>query len=421
MQALEHKKKALGTISVLKFGGTSVKNMGRIEHVCQIIKNAMHSGKVLVVVSAMGDTTDYLLKLAGQAAPKPDKRELDLLLSTGEQISITLVAMKLLSQGIRTRSFTGSQVGIFTENVFNKARIVDVKAETLSSAFKDNDVLVVAGFQGVTESGDITTLGRGGSDTTAVALAAAVGAQTCDIYTDVDGIYTTDPNLIPDARLLKRISYEEVVEMARLGAQVIHPRAVELARRYNVKLRVRNTFKPEHPGTTIDGGSDMEIYRAVSGIAIDKDQARVAIMDVPDQPGIAGKITSAVAEKNIVIDMIMQAFHPTIGLNNITFTVHQSDLDQTISVLHELKDKLGAKEVLQDSDIAKVSLIGAGMVAQPGIAARLFTVLGESGINIKMIATSEMKLTCVVGKGDAERAAQIMHKTFELEKEPATK
>jgi aspartate kinase len=355
-----------------------------------------------------------LLKLANQCASAPDKRELDLLLSTGEQISITLLSMMLRSMGVKSRSFTAYQVGIFTESIHSKARIVDIKSETLQKAFASNDVLVVAGFQGVTEDGDITTLGRGGSDTTAVALAAAVGAKICDIYTDVDGIYTADPNVIKDARLLSRISYEEVVEMARLGAQVIHPRAVELARQYNVILRVRNTFKPDHQGTTIDGGEDMEIYRTVSGVAVDKDQASVAIMDVPDQPGIAGEIMQAVADNNIVIDMIMQAFHPTMGLNNITFTVGASDLDQTISILEKLKTKLKAKEVVADPDIAKVSLIGAGMVGQPGVAAKLFKVLGQNGINIKMISSSEKKLTCVVGKTEADRAAQLIHEAFEL-------
>lgn len=399
-------------VSVLKFGGTSVKNIGRIQHVCEIIEKESRLGPVLVVVSAMGDTTDYLLKLAGQASRKPDRRELDLLLSTGEQISITLVAMVLQSMGIKARSFTASQVGIFTESIHTRARIVDVKTDTIAKAFASNSVVVVAGFQGVTEEGEVTTLGRGGSDTTAVALAAAVQAKFCDIYTDVDGIYTADPNMINGARRLPLISYEEVVEMARLGAQVIHPRAVELARQHKVKLRVRNTFKPDDKGTTIDGGDNMEIYRTVSGIAVDKEQATVAIMDVPDVPGIAGKIMRAVADKSIVIDMIMQAFHPKSGLNNISFTVPQADLDQTIAVLNDIKEELGATLVEADPDTAKVSLIGAGMVHQPGIAARLFTILGDNGINMKMIATSEMKLTCVVSRADADKAAQLMHDAF---------
>jgi aspartate kinase len=409
------KRMAANPIRVLKFGGTSVKSIGRIQHVAEIIANRVKSGPQLVVVSAMGDTTDYLVKLASQCSAKPDGRELDQLLASGEQISITLVTMVLHALGVKARSFLAYQVGIFTESVHNKARIVNLETSSLLKAFAENDVVVVAGFQGVTADGDITTLGRGGSDTTAVALAAAVGAKDCDIYTDVDGIYTADPNLIKGARLIPHIGYDEVLEMARLGAQVIHPRAVQLAREYKVKLRVRNTFKPEHEGTVIDGGDDMEIYRSVTGVVIDKDQARVAIMDVPDQPGVAGKIMAGLAEKNIVIDMIMQAFHPTIGLNNITFTVHVSDLDETIKILNELKGKFNAKEVLSDPDIAKISLVGAGLAAQPGIASRVFGILGQAGINIKMIATSEVKLTCVIGRNDAEKAAQLIHEAFELE------
>jgi aspartate kinase len=407
-------------IAVLKFGGTSVKSIGRIAHVAEIIDNIRRKQPVLVVVSAMGDTTDYLIKLAKQCTPTPEKRELDLLLSTGEQISIALLSMTLCAFGIKARSFTGPQVGIFTENVHNKARIVDIKKDTLDKAFIENEVIVVAGFQGVTQSGDITTLGRGGSDTTAVALAAAVGASVCDIYTDVDGVYTADPNKIPQARLLERISYGEVLEMARMGCQVIHPRAVELARQYGLTLRVRNTFKPEHKGTMIDGGeNNMELFRTVSAVAVDKDQACVAILDVPDQPGIAAKITQVLADNHIATDMIMQSFHPTIGLNNITFTVNETDLEQTIESLKSLKDDIGAKQVIADDDIAKVSLIGAGLAGQPQIAAHLFAVMGDNSINIKMISASEMKITLVLTRGDADKAAALIHKAFELGAEAA--
>jgi aspartate kinase len=412
------------SLSVLKFGGTSVKNIARFQHVAQIVKARLTRGPVIVVVSAMGDTTDYLVKLANQssapltsqAISNPDKREMDVLLSTGEQISIALLSMALHSIGVKAKSFTGYQVGIFTESVHSKARIVDLKTDSLSKALTDHEVLVVAGFQGMTEAGDVTTLGRGGSDTTAVALAAAMNAKICDIYTDVDGVFTADPNSIPSAKLLHSISYEEVLEMARLGAQVIHPRAVELARQYKVNLRVRNTFKPEHEGTLIHGGGDLEIYRTVSGVAIDREQVRCSIMDVPDVPGTAGKIMRALADKNIVIDMIMQAVHPSQGLNNVTFTVHESELDETIMTLHELKGKLSTGEVLFDNDIAKVSLIGASMVGQPGIAATLFEALGQEKINIKMITTSEMKLTCVVGRADALKAASLIHDAFGLDK-----
>lgn len=406
-------------IVVVKFGGTSVKSIGRIQHVCEILSRLSKTNKVMAVISAMGDTTDYLLKLAKQCADQPDKRELDSLLSTGEQISIALVAMTLRASGVRSKSLTGSQVGIFTETIHTRARIIDIKTESIDKAFADNDVLIVAGFQGVTESGEITTLGRGGSDTTAVALAAAVKATACDIFTDVDGIYTADPNKIQNARLLQRISYGEVLEMARLGAQVLHPRSVELARQYGIKLRVRNTFKPEHPGTVIDGGGgDMELFRTISGVAVDEDQASVAIMDVPDQPGIAGKVTQALADQNIPIDMIMQSFHPTIGHNSIAFTVSDSDLDQTIVILNALKEQLCAKEVLADPDSAKVSLIGAGLTGQPWIAARLFSTLGQNGINIKMIASTEMKITCVVARSQARKASELIHAAFELHQEP---
>lgn len=411
----------MSDITVVKFGGTSVKSIGRIQHVCEILAGFATKKKVLAVVSAMGDTTDYLLKLAKQCAPQPDKRELDLLLSTGEQISIALVAMTLRQLSVTAKSLTGSQVGIFTETVHTRARIIDIKSETIARAFETNDVVIVAGFQGVTNEGEITTLGRGGSDTTAVALTAAVGAKECDIFTDVDGIYTADPNKISNARLLQRISYGEVLEMARLGAQVLHPRSVELARQYGIKLRVRNTFKPDHQGTVIDGGGDMELFRTISGVAVDEDQASVAIMDVPDQPGIAGKVTQALADHSISIDMIMQSFHPTIGLNSIAFTVNDSDLDQTIHILKELKEQLGAKEVVADAQSAKVSLIGAGLTGQPSIAARLFSTLGSNSINIKMISSSEMKITCVVNRSQAQTAARLIHEAFELHAEPEQK
>ena len=402
------------TFTVLKFGGTSVKNFARIQHVAEIIKERLAEGQMLVVVSAMGDTTDYLLKLAHQASGKPDQRELDLLLSTGEQISITLLAMVLRDLNVKARSFTATQVGIFTENKHNKARIVDVNTSRISEAFQDNDVLIVAGFQGVTASGDVTTLGRGGSDTTAVALAGAIGAPVCDIYTDVDGIYTADPNMIKTARLIERISYDEVVELARLGAQVIHPRAVELARKCKIALRVRNTFKPEHKGTTIDEGENMEVYRSVSGVAVDKDQSSVSILDVPDVPGIAGEIMQTLADRNIVIDMIMQALYPTAGLNNITFTVNTSDLDECIQALETMAGQLGSKGVIFDQDIAKVSIVGSGIAGQPAVAAKLFRVLGDNKINIKMIAGSEKKLTCVVASSEADRAGKLIHDAFDL-------
>ncbi len=404
----------MSEFAVVKFGGTSVKNIARIQHVCEIIKGLCATRKVVAVVSAMGDTTDYLLKLAKQASQNPDKRELDTLLSTGEQISIALLCMVLNDSGVKSKSLTGAQVGIFTETVHTRARILDINSQKMLDEFKNNDVLVVAGFQGVTVDGDVTTLGRGGSDTTAVALAAAIEASECDIYTDVDGIYTADPNKIPGARLLPKISYGEVLEMARLGAQVLHPRAVELARQYNVKLRVRNTFKPEHQGTIIEAGGDMEIFRSISGVAVDEDQCSVAIVDVPDQPGIAGKVTQALSDQNIATDMIMQSFYPSVGLNSMTFTVQDVDLEQTIKILDQLKSQLNAKDVVSDPDCAKVSLIGAGLCGQPWIPALFFSTLGKNSINIKMISSSEMKISCVVSRDQAQTAAKLIHDAFEL-------
>lgn len=417
MSENEKKPKFEGSdISVVKFGGTSVKTIARIQHVAEIIKKMSTSKKTIAVVSAMGDTTDFLVKLAKQASDSPDKRELDMLLSTGEQISIALLSMVLKDMGVKSRSLTANQVGIFTEQVHTKARIVDINSEKIFAALDQFDVLVVAGFQGITEDGDVTTLGRGGSDTTAVALAAAVKAPECDIYTDVDGIYTADPNKISSARLLNRISSSEVLEMARLGAQVLHPRAVELASQYNVKLRVRNTFKPEHQGTLIDtsSGGDMELFRAISGVAVDEDQCSVAIMDVPDQPGVAGKITQALADQSISMDMIMQSVHPTVGVNSMIFTVADGDLDQTIKALDKIKSEINAKEVVADPDCAKVSLVGQGLCGQPWIPALLFTTLGKNGINIKMIASSEVKITVLVARAKAQEAAKLLHDAFEL-------
>lgn len=335
-------------------------------------------------------------------------------MSTGEQVSIALTAMTLSDLGVEAKSLTGQQVGIFTESKHTNARIVEIKEDVLRKHLADNDALIVAGFQGVNAAGDVTTLGRGGSDTTAVALAAQIKAIECDIYTDVDGIYTADPRIVPDAALLDKVSYNEVLEMARLGAKVIHSRAVELARVYSVNLRIRNTFKPDHQGTLITGG-DMEIFRSISAVAVDKNQAAIAIMNVPDQPGIAGKVARALADESIGLDMIMQSFHPTSGHNSITFTVHDEALEDTIRVMNNLKTELGASDVQTDSDCAKVSLIGAGLMEQPDIPARLFDALGQAGINIKLISSSEVKISCIVSREDAVAAARAIHKAFELE------
>lgn len=399
---------------VLKFGGTSVKSLARIKNVASIIAGAAKQDSVVAVVSAMGDTTDYLVKLANQASEKPDRRELDALLATGEQISAALVAMSLTEIGASAISLTGRQLGITTESIHTTARIVDISTDRILKHLKDGLIVIAAGFQGTTPDGDTTTLGRGGSDTTAVALAAALGASTCDIYTDVSGVYTADPNIVPTARLLNEIAYEEMLEMARVGAQVLHPRAVELARKHGIPVRVRNTFDPDHPGTTLKGIEFMEIYRPVSGVTVDRDQARLAILKVPDTPGIAGEIFGALAEHRVSADMIIQAFHEDRSVNDITFTVKRSDLETARKALEEAAERTGAEGILADEDVAKVSIVGAGLMDQPDIAARMFAALGRAGINIKMISTSEIRISCAVSDKDGESAVRIVHDLFHL-------
>jgi aspartate kinase len=402
---------------VLKFGGTSVKSLARIKNVASIIAVTAKQDSVVAVVSAMGDTTDYLVKLANQASEKPNRRELDALLATGEQISAALVAMSLSEIGAPAISLTGRQLGITTESIHTTARIVDINTDRILKHLNDGLIVIAAGFQGMTPDGDTTTLGRGGSDTTAVALAAALGASTCDIYTDVSGVYTADPNIVPTARLLNEISYEEMLEMARVGAQVLHPRAVELARKHVLPVRVRNTFDPDHPGTTLKGLEFMEIYRPVSGVTVDRDQARLAILKVPDRPGIAGEIFGALAEHRVSADMIIQAFHEDRSVNDITFTVKRSDLETARKALAEAAERTGAEAILADEDVAKVSIVGAGLMDQPDIAARMFAALGRAGINIKMISTSEIRISCAISDKDGESAVRIVHDLFQLDEQ----
>ncbi len=400
---------------VQKFGGTSVKSIARIKNVASLVARAAERDPVVVVVSAMGDTTDYLVKLAHQASDAPNRREYDALLATGEQISIALVAMALNQKGVRAVSMTGAQLGIITESVHTTARIVDIKTERIRRHLDEGQVVVAAGFQGTTLEGDTTTLGRGGSDTTAVALAAALGARVCDIFTDVSGVYTADPNIVSSARLLKEVSYEEMLEMARVGAQVLHPRAVELARKHKLPLRVRNTFDPDHEGTILRGAGEMEIYRPVSGVTVDRDQARLAILKVPDKPGVAGEIFGALAERNISVDMIIQAFHQDRSVNDITFTIKRGDLVAARTALEEVAARVGAEGVLADEDVAKVSIIGASLMDQPDVAARMFRALGQEGVNIKMISSSEIRISCAVSERDAERAVTVVHDLFHLD------
>jgi aspartate kinase len=402
---------------VQKFGGTSVKSIARIKNVARIVARAAELGPLVVVVSAMGDTTDYLVKLGAQITSLPNRRELDALLATGEQISIALLSMALNDMGARAVSMTGAQLGIVTETVHSSARIVEMKTERIRRHLDEGCIVVAAGFQGTTTEGDTTTLGRGGSDTTAVALAAALGASICDIFTDVSGVYTADPNVVPTAHLLKEVSYEEMLEMARVGAQVLHPRAVELARKHRLKLRVRSTFDPEHEGTILVGVADMEIQRPVSGVTVDRDQARLAILKVPDKPGIAGEIFGALAERRIGVDMIIQAFHQDRSVNDITFTIKRGDLESARAALDEVATRIGAEGVLADEDVAKVSIIGASLMDQPDVPARMFSSLGKAGINIKMISTSEIRISCAVSERDAERAVRVVHDLFHLDEQ----
>ncbi|HXG64756.1 MAG TPA: aspartate kinase [Blastocatellia bacterium] len=405
------------SLIVQKFGGTSVKSVARIKNVAGIIAGAAEKNSVVTVVSAMGDTTDYLVKLGQQVSRSPNRRELDALLATGEQISVALVAMALNEMGLRAVSLTGAQLGITTESVHTAARIVDINTERIRRYLDGGYIVIAAGFQGMTPEGDITTLGRGGSDTTAVALAAALGAEVCDIYTDVSGVYTADPNLVPTARLLREIAYEEMLEMARVGAQVLHPRAVELARKHSLRVRVRNTFDPAHEGTILKGASDMEIYRQVSGVTVDRNHARLAILKVPDKPGVAGEIFGALAERRISVDMIIQAFHEDRSVNDITFVVKRDDMETARAVLEEASTRIGAEGVLADADVAKVSIIGASLMDQPDVAARMFAALGREGINIKMISSSDIRISCAISDADAERAVNVVHDLFHLDEE----
>ena len=404
-------------IIVQKFGGTSVADTEKIKNVAKVVIKEKNNGNdVVVVVSAMGHTTDYLVKMAKDLSKTPSSREMDMLLSTGEGVSIALLAMAIQAEGYDAVSFNAMQVGIVTENVHSKARIVDIKTEKLKKNLNEGKIIVVAGFQGVTEEGEITTLGRGGSDTSAVALAAALNAERCDIYTDVEGVYTTDPRVVPTASRLDEISYEEMLELAHAGANVLHPRSVETAKQFNVPLRVRSSFKTENLGTLILGVEKMEIYKPVAGVAADLSQARVVVCDVPDVPGQAAKLFSNLAKQNISVDMIIQSYARKVSnTNDIAFTIDSADIDKTKETLNELKSELNCGEIQVNPEIAKVSIVGAGMIDRPGIASTMFETLAEQGINIRMISTSEIKISCLVDKDQAQRAVRALHTVFELE------
>jgi len=400
---------------VQKYGGTSVANMERIENVAKrVIKEKDAGNEVVVVLSAMAGETDRLINLAHQAAPDPDSREYDALIATGEQVTVTLLAMVLNRYGYKARSFLGFQVKINTDRAFKKARITKVETRKMREELKKGTVLVVAGFQGVDEDNNITTLGRGGSDTSAVALAAALKADICEIYTDVDGVYTTDPNVYDKARRLDRISYDEMLEMARAGAKVLQPRSVELAKKYEVPVYVKSSFTDA--GGTLVTKEDKEMEKeVVSGVTYDRDQAKITVVKVPDRPGIAARLFTPLAEHNIMVDMIIQNASVD-GLTDLTFTVSRKDVKQASVLVQEAAKDIGAARVEIDDSVAKISIIGVGMVSHSGVAAKMFTTLAKEGINIEMISTSEIKISCVVKAKYTELAVMVLHDAFVLEK-----
>ena len=398
---------------VQKFGGSSVANAERIQRVAKRVWRTRQEGKdVVVVVSAMGDTTDDLITLAGQVSSEPESREMDQLLSTGEQVSIALLTMALHALGAQAVSLTGQQAGILTDGAYGKAAISGIDTRRLREELARGNIPVVAGFQGMGPGGDVTTLGRGGSDTTAVAVAAALGADCCEIYTDVDGIYTADPRLVPEASKLPAISYDEMLELASLGAVVLHPRSVELAKMYGVPLVVRSSFN-ENPGTLVKEDGEMEKTHMVSGVAHDVNIAKVGLFDVIDEPGIAYCLFRALAEEKINVDMIIQGAMRD-GRNDIAFTVSRNDLKKALAVIEKVKGLIGAKGYTFDDQVGKVSIVGAGMITRPGVAARMFEALSSAGINIEMISTSEIRISCVIKEGEVPRAVKALHEKFGL-------
>ncbi|HNY72825.1 MAG TPA: aspartate kinase [Syntrophales bacterium] len=400
---------------VQKYGGTSVADIKRIENVARrVIKTKQAGNDVIVVLSAMAGETDRLINLAHQAAADPDSREYDALISTGEQVTVTLLSMVLNRLGYKARSFLSFQIKINTDRAHKKARITKVDTRKMREELKKGSVLVVAGFQGVDEENDITTLGRGGSDTSAVALAAALKADLCEIFTDVDGVYTTDPNIYDKARRLERISYDEMLEMARAGAKVLQPRSVEMAKKYEVPIYVKSSFSDE--GGTLVTKEDKEMEKeVVSGVTYDRDQAKITVINVPDRPGIAARLFTPLAEHNIMVDMIIQNASVD-GFTDLTFTVSRKDVKQAAVLVQEAANDIGAARVEIDDSVAKVSIIGVGMVSHSGVAAKMFTILAKEGINIEMISTSEIKISCVVKAKYTELAVMVLHDAFELEK-----
>lgn len=402
---------------VQKYGGTSVANVERIKAVAnRVFKTVKDGNSVVVVVSAMAGETDKLINLAHEISPTPNEREMDLLLSSGERITTALTAIAIESLGVKAIALTGRQMGIITDKIHTKAKISEIKAEKAKKALQDGYVVVVAGFQGITDEDEVTTLGRGGSDLSAVAVAAALNADICEIYTDVDGVYTTDPNIVPQARKLDKISYEEMLELASLGAKVLQTRSVEFAMKYNVPVVVRSSFN-DNPGTIVKKeDEDMEDV-VVSGVAYDKNQTKITILGVPDKPGVAAKLFNAIAGKNIIVDMIVQNISSDGKETDISFTVPKTDSRKALEITELIAKEMGAKGALIAEDIAKVSIVGVGMRTHSGVAAKMFEVLSNHGINILMISTSEIKVSCVINVKYTELAVRALHEAFGLDKE----
>jgi aspartate kinase len=398
---------------VQKYGGSSVADAQKIRGVARrVVETAKAGHGVVVVVSAMGKTTDGLLRLAHEVTPTPPEREVDMLLATGEQVSIALLAMAIDALGHKARSFTGEQAGIRTDAAHTRARIVGIDGDKVRRALDDGYIAIVAGFQGVTEEDNITTLGRGGSDLTAVALAATLRADVCEIYTDVDGVYTADPNIVREAKKLDRISYDEMLEMASLGAKVLQSRSVEFAKKYGVPVHVRSTFKTD-PGTLVTKEDRNMEAVVVTGIAHDRGQAKVTIRGVPDRPGIAAQVFGTVSDHGIVVDMIVQNVSRD-GMSDISFTVPRSDRPTVVATLEAVAKKIGAESVTYDDRIAKVSIVGVGMRSHSGVAAQMFRALSREGVNIHMISTSEIAVSCVIEDKYTELAVRALHDSFEL-------
>jgi aspartate kinase len=400
---------------VQKYGGSSVADAEKIMNVARRVAASASGNRLVVVVSAMGKTTDGLLGLAQEITSAPDPREMDMLLATGEQVTIALLAMALQSLGLTARSFTGPQVGMRTDRAHTKARITQITAERVRQALDAGEIAVVAGFQGLSDADEITTLGRGGSDLTGVALAAALKADVCEIYTDVDGVYTADPNIVPDARKLRRVAYDEMLEMASLGAKVLQSRSVEFAKKYGVTVHVRSTFKPD-AGTLVTKEEQGMEEVVVTGVTHDRNQAKISILRVPDRPGIAAQVFGAIAGKNIVVDMIVQNISQD-GYTDMSFTLPRGDHARAVTILEEVARNIGAKGVLHDPRVAKVSIVGVGMRSHSGVASKMFATLAKEGINIQMISTSEIAVSCVIEDKYTELAVRALHDAFELGRE----